>query len=132
MIGQVFFTSLFGGIIIAVGFILLVIPGIIMAVNYSLALVVSVVEGKRGMAALQQSKAYVKGHWFEVFWRYLALAVLVGVLNGILALILNKEIMSVVSLLLSLVYAPLYALMSYQVYRELKAAKEHTVPTTTA
>ena len=123
MMGPVFWTSFLVGLITMAGLILFIIPGIIIGVYYSLALVVCVVEGKRGMDALRQSKAYVSGHWFEVFWRYLALGLLMSVVNWLVTSILGRSAGSLLNFILTLIYIPLYTLFMYHLYLDLKKLK---------
>lgn len=61
------------------GTVLLVVPGIVMAIALLFATYALVIEDKRGVHALRQSRAYVKGHWWAVVGRELiVLAILVA------------------------------------------------------
>lgn len=55
------------GFIITGGFLLFIIPGIIFLVWFAFGQFILADKNERGMNALLKSKAYVKGHWFEVF-----------------------------------------------------------------
>ncbi len=70
---SVFLVVLLQSLVIMGGVVLLVIPGIILMVYYGFSSVIMVVEGKKGRAALAQSKAYVKGKGWKVFGRGLLL-----------------------------------------------------------
>ena len=60
-------------VIIAGGSFLFIIPGILFAVWFIFASFVLIDEDTRGMSALLKSKEYMRGQWFAVFWRWLAL-----------------------------------------------------------
>lgn len=73
-----FVTSLFVGVWICIGFLLLIIPGIIFSVQYTFSALVSVLEGKKATEAMAQSKSYVKGRWGAVAGRlFLGMVVVV-------------------------------------------------------
>lgn len=123
MMGPVFWTSTLAGLITMAGLILFIIPGIIIGVYYSLALVVCVVEGKKGTDALRQSKALVSGHWFKVFWRQLALGLLASVVDWLVTRILGNSAGSLLNFILALVFIPVYTLFMYHLYLDLKKLK---------
>lgn len=57
--------------------LLLIIPGLIFAVYWNFSNYAVLFGGKSGMAALSESKSIVQGRWFKVFWRALAIAIMV-------------------------------------------------------
>jgi serine/threonine protein kinase len=59
-------TTLLVGLVSAVGFVLLVIPGLIFTINYSLSVPVVMMERLKGWAAMKRSKALVKRARFTV------------------------------------------------------------------
>lgn len=74
------------------GFALLIIPGIVLSILSSQAVLVLVVENRRGFDALVQSWHYVSGYWFAVFVRLFALFFVVvfsGVLLGLVLSVLG-------------------------------------------
>lgn len=76
-------VSILAGLIIVAGFILLVIPGIIFSIWYSFAVMIVVLEGIRGNAALKQSKQYVRGRWWAIFGRIFVLFVIMAIISAI-------------------------------------------------
>jgi hypothetical protein len=79
-------------VVVAGGFMLLIIPGIIVAVYVSLSQVILAAEGKTGMAALMRSRELVYGNWMTMFIKiagvqlfYLLTVVLFGVVIGLIA-----------------------------------------------
>jgi hypothetical protein len=72
---------------VLLGLVLFIVPGILMAIWFSFASYIFILEGTRGMAAIRQSKALVKGKFWAVVWRFfvpnfifgLFMVVLIGV-----------------------------------------------------
>lgn len=73
-------VSILSGLAIFGGTLLLIIPGIIFAVWFAFASVIVVLENTRGSAALSQSKKLVSGRWWSIFWRFIAVYFVYGVL----------------------------------------------------
>jgi hypothetical protein len=117
-------TEFLGGIIILIGILLLIIPGIMWAVSYSLACYVVLFEGMSGMTALRQSKSYVKGHWWGVFGRYVALMIPLAIFSIIISLVGDTP-SRIISLFTVTPFSMIYA---YFMYQDLKAAKSVHVP----
>jgi hypothetical protein len=106
------------GVIVFLGFLLLIVPGIIWAVQYSFAGIIMVLEGKHGMDALRQSKQYVKGNWWQLAIRSLGLAILVGIAAAVLAVVFGPLIN-----LLAIFLYPLFIALAYFLYQDLKSSK---------
>ncbi|MBI4369262.1 MAG: hypothetical protein HY547_03420 [Elusimicrobia bacterium] len=71
-------VNIFYGVLVLIGFVLLFIPGIWLAVKYSFAPLLLVVEdGATAFTAFGRSNDLVKGHWWAVFLRLLAVGVVV-------------------------------------------------------
>ena len=77
---SVILVSLLVGLIVAVGFVLLVIPGIIFLVFLSMSIPVLIVEGRRGTEAMGRSWNLVKGP----FWHALGVIVVAALIVGII------------------------------------------------
>lgn len=138
--------------------VLLIIPGIIVGgylifINYT-----TILEGKRGLAALTTSFYYVRGNWWKVFWRLLGCAVIFGfvvlvvvaipvlvilLLNGGMTQLgmeslLKSDSVEVafgfIGILFSFAYyciaLPIFIYPSYVLYKNLKTAKPEPVPET--
>ncbi len=114
-------TSLLAGLITAAGFVLLIVPGILFALWYVFANMVVVTEGLSGMAALKQSKTYVKGRIGQIFGRLFVLGVIGFVVQIILTLIFRGQLGPIASAIFSFVFIPFT--LSYQ-YLLFKNAKE--------
>jgi hypothetical protein len=109
------------------GFIMLIVPGIWLSISFSLTSYVFVIEHRRGMDALRQSKEYIKGYW----WAFLGRVLLLGIIYCVLALViqlpvgilLGKFAGSIVSMLLALFIAPFFAIYNYTIYKNLRELK---------
>jgi hypothetical protein len=81
---SVILVSLLVGLIVAVGFVLLVIPGIIFLVFLSLSIPVLIVEGRRGTEAMARSWNLVKGHFWHALGVIVIAAFIVGIISGVI------------------------------------------------
>src|SRR3990167_239315 len=84
--------SALAGLIAYVGYMLLIIPGIIFSVWFMFATYEYIYQGKRGFAALQMSKVYVKGRWWNIFLLGVLPGVLLFVTSFILSMIADAEL----------------------------------------
>lgn len=119
---------LLGGLITFGGFALFIVPGVIIAVWFSLAMFPLVMEDLRGMNALFKSKAYVKGMWGSVLWRFLVLVFFGILLTALVSLALSfflgwEAAENVSSALFNIFGTPLMALYAYLLYDRLRSAK---------
>ncbi|MBZ9577492.1 hypothetical protein KJA13_00430 [Patescibacteria group bacterium] len=109
--------SILVGLITMVGFLLFIIPGIIFSLWFSLAGYVLVSEDIKGMKALFRSKQLIKGYWWKVFWRYLALTFLI---------ILVLCIVGFIPFVRNIIYifiTPFSVTFSFLIYENLKQLK---------
>lgn len=65
------------GFVAGGGLFLFLIPGIILSVYFIFAKIIVVTEGDKGMRALVRSREYVRGYFWPVFGRYLAIVAVV-------------------------------------------------------
>lgn len=125
-----FAVSLLTGIIIFLSFLLLIIPGVILSVIWSMAALSVVLENKSTFgAAVKRSRELVKGYWWPVFGRFLA----IGVLAFFVSLVMNIPVASlneigkqaytfVVNVFWALI-SPLFLTYSYLLYKDLASKK---------
>ncbi len=85
--GSVLLVAFLVGIVVGVGFILLVIPGIIFLVLLSVSEPALIVENRRGTEALKRSWNLVRGHFWHALVVILVAAILTGIVQGILTAI---------------------------------------------
>lgn len=122
----IIFTGLLVGIVVAIGSILLIIPGVYLAIATSFYLFTMVLEGKKFWGAAQASMDIVKGNWWGVFGRMLGFGILVGlfvmIISGLGAL--GGEIVAnIASTAASIIVTPISLAFSYHLYKALKMQK---------
>lgn len=119
---------LLGGFITFGGFTLFIVPGIIVAIWFSLAMFPLIMEDLRGANALLKSKAYVKGMWVSVLWRFFVLVFFGIILTVVATLVLSlflgwQAAEDVANALFNIFGTPFMALYAYLLYDRLKSAK---------
>lgn len=127
-----FWISFLSSFIIVGGLFLFFIPGLIFLVWFSLASFVMISENVTGIAALLKSRDYVKGHWWNVFWRFLSIAVLVCVVLYIVVAISglsgNKESGFLLQYFLSSLFlVPFLNIYFFLIYENLKKIKSDKI-----
>lgn len=119
-----FLTNLLMTILVAVGLILLVIPGIYLAVAFSVSLWVAVFEQTSAPDALRRSKELVQGRWWAVFGRLFAFTLVVWIFAGVPGAIfeaINAEILSVIYyVIFGILITPFATAYGYVLYKSLK------------
>jgi hypothetical protein len=123
-LGPVIWVFILSSLCIMGGFLLLVIPGIIFAVWLTFASVVVVLEDKRGLAALKQSREYARGRWWAIFGRLFLLgicvfaaSIAVTILIAILSAILGPWVKALNNVLSIFVLTPIATIFGYYLYR---------------
>jgi hypothetical protein len=109
------------------GSIMLIIPGIWLAIALMLMAYVFVIEHRRGVDALRQSKDYIKGYWWAVLGRVL----LLGLLFLAVTIIIEVPVMIVagnaarvlVTMVLTLFFVPFSVIYHYIIFENLRALK---------
>jgi len=120
--------SVLVGLATMLGFLLLIIPGIIVSVWFVFAQMTFVQEGLRGVEAMRASRLYVKGRWWKVFGRLLALTLgvlLVYLALGVLASFTIPDqqfLQDVLFSLINLVVMPWSIVYVYFLYKDARAA----------
>jgi len=124
--GSVLLVAFLVGITVAVGFILLIIPGIIFLTLLSVSIPAVVIENRRGTDAMKRSWNLAK----ENFWHVLGVIIVAAIITGIVGSILRSLggdnwfgawIFSAIAQILT---APFSALVSVLLYLDLRARKE--------
>jgi hypothetical protein len=109
------------------GYIMLIIPGIWLAIATSFASYALVIEGRRGLDALRQSKEYVKGYW----WAVLGRGMLIGLVSVVItwgidipvSLFVGKFAGILVSMVIVLVLVPYTSIYNYNIFQNLRELK---------
>jgi len=117
------------------GFTLFIIPGIIFWVWFAFASIIFVVENKRGLDAMKQSREYNRNYWWPIFGRLLFMAaiavVLFAVLGWIVSLLtspLGVSISLLFNYIVTAVIVPLIVLYSYLLYENIKSVNPSPAP----
>src|SRR3989344_665709 len=120
-----FFSSIIAGLIMGIGFVLLIVPGIIFSAWYGFIGLVVVIENIRYLKALKRSKDYVKGHTLEVVLRWIFIMFILFLLL-IPTFILNKNntmASNIYADIVLLFYVPIIQIYTYLMYLHLKEIK---------
>jgi len=119
--------AIVAGIGIAVGFVLIIVPGLILLTIWSVAAPVMVIEHPGVFAALGRSRDLVRGYGWPVFGTIILAALIdiaVNIVASIVAAPLSDGGAAVVNWIAATVTAPVFALTSAVLYFALLAVKE--------
>ena len=124
--GSVLLVAFLVGIVVGVGFLLLVIPGIIFLVFLSVSEPALIVENRRGTEAMSRSWNLVRGHFWHALVVILVAAIITGVVQGILTAIGgdNWFVRWIFTAIAQIITAPFTALVTVLLYLDLRARKE--------
>jgi membrane-anchored glycerophosphoryl diester phosphodiesterase (GDPDase) len=124
--GSVLLVSIMVGIVVAIGFILLIIPGIILLVFFSISIPSVVVESRRGREAMRRSWNLVKGHFWHVLGVIVVTAIITGIIQSVLRAIAGHT--AILELILGtagqVLVAPFSALVTVLLYLDMRARSE--------
>ncbi len=118
-------------IVLSIGYLLLIIPGIYLSTVLAFTVMIHVLEGKKGWSAAEASMSLVKGHFFPVFIRILALIGAVMVFSILVSLVFgllgggNKWIVGLSTIIVQTVTTPFSLIYSYMLYKELKQRQKN-------
>jgi hypothetical protein len=129
VIGQLILVGIIAGIGIAIGFVLIIIPGLILITIWSVAAPVVVLERPGALKALGRSRELVRGNGWQVFGVIVVLVIGVGIVAAIIQAIGDSGgtgVGIVVRVIVQIFTAPLSALAASVLYFELRG------PTTVA
>ena len=101
------------GLVIAGGYMLLIVPGVVLTVWFFFAPLILINEDVRGMEALLKSKEYVRGRWLGVCWRLIAVWFISIVISCI----------PVIGQLLAFLFIPFSFVCSFLIYQELRSIR---------
>jgi hypothetical protein len=127
--GKLILVGVVAGIGIAIGFILIVVPGLILATIWSVAAPVVVLERPPGLGALGRSRELVRGHGWKAFGVIAVLVIGVGILAAVLELVgdsAGTDVGLVIRVVVQILTAPLSALAASVLYFELRGASAAT------
>lgn len=125
-LGSVILIAILVGIIVFVGFVLLVIPGIVAWVFLSVAVPALVVENRRGTDALGRSFKLVSGSFWHVLGTVLITAIITGVIGSIVGAIGGSNVILswIFTSIGQIITVPFTALVIVILYLDLRARQE--------
>jgi hypothetical protein len=126
VIGQLILVGIVAGVVIVVGFFLLIVPGLILITIWSVFAPVIVLERPPGLSALSRSRELVRGNGWQVFGVILVLFVGVVVVSAAIEAAGDSAgtgVGIVVRVVVGVLTAPLTALGAAVMYFELRGAR---------
>lgn len=115
-LGSVIWSGLLAGIIIFIGFLLLIIPGILLAFRYYLVQQVVVLEHESGSNALKRSAELMKGSYgiaFVLGFVIWIASMLIGVIGGMVPIPYASNLISIVLQTIAAVFWAVAAVVLY-------------------
>jgi hypothetical protein len=124
--GSVLLLAILVGIVVALGFVLLIIPGIIFLVFLSVSEPALIVENRRGTEAMSRSWNLVRGHFWHALVVILVAAIITLVVSGIIGAIggSNWFVRWIFTAIAQIITAPFTVLVTVLLYLDLRARKE--------
>jgi hypothetical protein len=132
VVGTLVVVGILAGIAIAIGLVLLIIPGLFLITIWAVVVPVVVIERTGVFESFGRSRELIKGHGWQVFGILVLLFIAAFVIQVLIAAILGGIFDSVFGfaigvLLTSLLMMPLTALAAAVIYFELKAIRGEPV-----
>lgn len=116
------------GIVVMLGFILMIIPGIIFWIWFAFAEFVLIKENLKGTQALSRSRELVRGRFFDVLIRIIIIVALASAINIVASAILSLARLSGLSSLLSSLFLTPYVTTAYYfLYRSLVETRSSAI-----
>jgi hypothetical protein len=131
VVGQLILVGVVTGIGIAIGFVLIIVPGLILITIWSVAAPVVVLERPGGLAPLGRSRELVRGNGWQVFGVIAVLVIGVGIVSAIIEAIAGSGgtgVAIVVRVIIEIFTAPLSALAASVLYFELRGPTAEATP----
>ncbi len=125
-LGGLIGLALLIGLVVGVGFILLIIPGIIFLVFLSVSVSAFIIERLGVTESMSRSWRLVSGQWWHTLGVIVVAAIIAGVINGILTAIggSNFFLYWIFSSIGQIITAPFVALVNVLLYIDLRARHE--------
>jgi hypothetical protein len=119
-------VGVLAAVAIAVGFLLLIIPGFIVLTFLSCSIPALVIEDRRGRDALRRSWDLVRGHGWHVFGTIIVAALLNGIVSSILTAPFGDDwaARTIVGAIVAAITMPYMALVGIFIYLDMRVRKE--------
>jgi hypothetical protein len=131
VIGQLILIGIVTGIGIAIGFVLIIVPGLILITIWSVAAPIVVLERPGGLKPLGRSRELVRGNGWQVFGVIAVLVIGVGVVSALIEAVAGSGgtgVGIVVRVIVEILTAPLSALAASVLYFELRGPTTAATP----
>lgn len=112
-----FIQGVLGGLIVALGLVLLIIPGLVFGVWFTFAGFLVVVEGLGAIESLKKSKEMVSGIFWAVAGRNAVFIILIGLIQ------MGTSFIPYAGGLILILFSPYYVLLPYLLYEDVKRFK---------
>jgi hypothetical protein len=124
--GSVLLVAVLVGLVVAGGFILLIIPGIIFIVFLCVSIPALVVENLRGREAMKRSWNLVSGNFWHALVVILLAAIITGVIGGLIGALGgdNWFVRWIFTAIAQVITVPFTALVTVLLYLDLRARRE--------
>ncbi|MFZ2500908.1 MAG: hypothetical protein WAW90_02890, partial [Minisyncoccia bacterium] len=127
-VGILFSFVVFGG------FVMFIIPGIMMQVWFMFSAFVLIIEDKRGLNALLQSREYVRGYWWAIFGRLWVYSMIMSISLFVLQIVISRAFGTAAGTyaysFLMMFILPFTLTYHYKIYQNLTALKPSLAATT--
>ena len=128
-------VSFISGVLIFLGFLLLIIPGVILLIWFLFSQLILLLEDKGPIEALRASREYVRGRWFKVAGRLAFLILVSLIISGIISFfsslfgaVFGDLARSAVMQLGNFILVPLSISYLYLLYRDAQSDHASSVP----
>jgi hypothetical protein len=133
VLGQLILVGIVAAVGIAIGFVLIIVPGLILITLWFVAAPVVVLENPGVFASLRRSRELVRGNGWQVFGVIFVVYIMIGILSFIIediAASAGSGVGIIVRVIVGVLTAPLTALAASVLYFELggSSAKQPPAP----
>ena len=125
-LGGLILLAILIAIVVAIGFVLLIIPGLIFLVLLSMSVPAFVIERKSVTEAMSRSWNLVKGSFWHVLGAIVVAYILIWIVSSVLGAIGGDSFFGtwIMSAIAQIITAPFYALVGVVLYVDLRARRE--------
>jgi hypothetical protein len=134
VLGELILVGVVAGVLEAIGFVLILIPGLILMTIWSVVAPVVVIEHPGGLRALGRSRELVRGNGWQVFGVIIVLVLGVVIVSGLIdaaAEHTGSSVGLVVRVVLGVLAAPVSALAAAVLYFELRGGARRDLESVT-
>lgn len=126
-IGGLIGLAIVVGLIVFVGYLLLIIPGIIFGVFFAMAMPAFIVERKGITASMSRSWQLVRGSWWHTLGVIVVAGILAGIVSGAIGAIGGSTLIGswIFGAIGQIITAPFVALVAVVLYVDLRARHEN-------